>query len=186
MKKVNVFSRLFVIFSFCVMVMTFGVVQASAQTNECTASFDYQSNTLHVPCFSMNNQSFWLDLALISFNPMELQLTNAGENVENITGTWHGTYSATHIATTSITFTLVQNGTTLSGTFFASNGASGNMQGTIDGSSISFSMTATSSCPGTYNGTATVSENMMNANFSGTDCLGYETGHASATKDATL
>lgn len=80
MKKVNVFSELIMVFSFCVMSMTFSILQASAETNECAASFDFQSNTLHVPCFSLDNQSFWLDLGLISANPIQLQMNNYGAN----------------------------------------------------------------------------------------------------------
>jgi hypothetical protein len=79
-KKVNVLSRLVMVFSFCVMSMTFSILQASAETNECTASYDSQSNTLHVPCFNLDNQSFWLDLGLISGDPIQLQLNNYGAN----------------------------------------------------------------------------------------------------------
>jgi len=89
MKKVNVVSKLIVVF--CVMVLTFAAVEASAQTNECAASFDFQSMTLHVPCFSLDNQLFWLDLSLISADPIQFQLVNFGEKIygnASLSGAW--------------------------------------------------------------------------------------------------
>ncbi len=44
------------------------------------ATFDFFTLTLHVPCFASQGISYWLDLGLISTNPIRFTLTGWGEN----------------------------------------------------------------------------------------------------------
>jgi DUF3108-like len=80
MKAFNVISGFFAVFLGCALVVFTIIVPTSARADNCIASFDVSSNTLHVPCFTLGNQSFWLDLGLVSANPVQLQLTNFGTN----------------------------------------------------------------------------------------------------------
>jgi hypothetical protein len=43
------------------------------------ASFDFIKNTLHIPCLKLWGTSFWLDLGLVSYDPIQLQLKDYGE-----------------------------------------------------------------------------------------------------------
>lgn len=52
-----------------------GIIYASGVC----ATFDLFTNTLHIPCLDMGT-SYWLDLELISSDPVQLRLTGFGEN----------------------------------------------------------------------------------------------------------
>ncbi len=43
------------------------------------ASFDVPSATLHVPCFGFGERNYWLDLNLVSPDPIRFELKNLGE-----------------------------------------------------------------------------------------------------------
>jgi hypothetical protein len=45
-----------------------------------SATFDFFTLTLHVPCFALQGISYWLDLGLISTDPIRFTLTGWGEN----------------------------------------------------------------------------------------------------------
>jgi hypothetical protein len=95
----------------------------------------------------------------------------------NVTGTWSGSFYTNLVTSATITFTLIQSGTTVTGTYTSSSRASGSVNGTISASTIIFTLTqTTASCPGTFSGTATVSGNTMTFTFSGHDCLGDHYG----------
>ena len=55
------------------------ICQCSPTIDSCKASFDMFTNTLHVPCLEMG-KSYWLDLELISSEPVQLELKGFGEN----------------------------------------------------------------------------------------------------------
>ena len=50
-----------------------------AVVDSCEATFNMFTNTLHVPCLDMG-KSYWLDLELISSEPVQLELKGFGEN----------------------------------------------------------------------------------------------------------
>ncbi len=52
---------------------------SAPSTTEC-ASFDFFTNSLHIPCFSSGSSSYWLDFKIINDNPVQLELTNVGQN----------------------------------------------------------------------------------------------------------
>jgi hypothetical protein len=86
MKKRDFFSGLVGVFSF-IIVIIFSAVPAYAQINECTASYDAQTNTVHVPCFSLDNQLFRVDMGVISFDPIQLQVHNIRVTVPKFVST---------------------------------------------------------------------------------------------------
>ena len=49
------------------------------ESSKC-ANFDFFTNSLHIPCFSSGTSSYWLDLKIINDNPVQLELTNFGQN----------------------------------------------------------------------------------------------------------
>lgn len=56
----------------------------------------------------------------------------------------------------------------------AVGGKIGTYSGTANGNVITFTLDqTTSACPGEFNGTATVTEEMMEFTFEGYDCMGY-------------
>ena len=48
-------------------------------TNNCS-TFDFISNTLHIPCFNAGTKTYWFDFSLTGSNPITLQLKKFGEN----------------------------------------------------------------------------------------------------------
>jgi len=99
----------------------------------------------------------------------------------NITGTWHGTFT-NGAQSFGVTFTIIQNGAEVSGTYSATSGGSGTIQGTFSGSSLSFTLIQTNYCPGSYNGQGTVNGNVMTFSGSGSDCTGTYNGSGTAMK----
>jgi hypothetical protein len=109
--------------------------------------------------------------------PAGADTVNPPTPLVNVTGTWSGSFSTNLVASATITFTLAQSGTTVTGAYASASGASGSVNGTISGSTIIFTLTqTTASCPGTFSGTATVSGNTMTFTLSGHDCLGDHYG----------
>ena len=45
---------------------------------EC-ANFDFSKHTLHIPCFSIGDSSYWLEFKIINDDPVQLELTDFGE-----------------------------------------------------------------------------------------------------------
>lgn len=63
---------------FTLLIFGFALVpQAEAQ--QC-ATFNFFTNTFHVPCFNLDNQSFWLDMGLARSSPAAMVMTNFGVN----------------------------------------------------------------------------------------------------------
>ena len=71
------------------------------------------------------------------------------------------------------TFVLSRSGNIVSGTWETMDGTSGTASGIISGMTLTFMLTQTEPCPGTYTGTATVmTTGEFSGNYSGTSCLG--------------
>jgi hypothetical protein len=99
-----------------------------------------------------------------------------------ITGTWYGTTAIPGIGNSSATFSLVQSGANVTGTFAIIGFGSGGVTGTVSGGVLSFTVTETSPCPGTFTGTATSDDGFrsMVGSFSGTDCDGFWSANIAA------
>jgi hypothetical protein len=106
----------------------------------------------------------------------------------DVTGTWSGTYSTSIIPSAQVTYTIIQSGTDVTGTYSTSTGVGGTgggtYSGTLSGNIITFTLNQTTlGCPGTFNGTATVIDDTMNFVFEGYDCGGYHAnGQGNARK----
>jgi hypothetical protein len=59
-------------------IKNFGDNGTPGNASEC-ASFDFLTNTLHIPCFNLEATTYWLDLGLTSYDPVRLQLKDYGE-----------------------------------------------------------------------------------------------------------
>lgn len=49
-------------------------------TTQGCANFDFFTNSVHIPCLTAGDASYWLDLKLINNNPVQLELSNFGTN----------------------------------------------------------------------------------------------------------
>jgi hypothetical protein len=98
----------------------------------------------------------------------------------DVTGTWNGIYSSSLVSSAQLTLILTQSGSTVSGTYTSSVGGVGTVSGNVEGSTINnFVLTLTNpNCKGSFNGTAVVSADTINFDFTGNDCQGTHTnGH---------
>ena len=70
------------------------------------------------------------------------------------------------------------------GTYSASSGGSGNVDGVVSGNTIYFALNQTTAgCVGSFSGTATVNGGTLNFTFTGSDCLGnHNNGRGNATR----
>ena len=97
-------------------------------------------------------------------------------------GHLNGTYSGDVIAqlrgqsaTLRLSFTLVQSGEHLVGTWSINNGGSGTVTGTVSGSQITaFKAKQLNPCPGEFTGAVTVERNAaeLRGSYTGADCSG--------------
>ncbi|MFQ5719384.1 MAG: hypothetical protein ACE5IK_07520 [Acidobacteriota bacterium] len=79
---------------------------------------------------------------------------------QNLTGTCVASLEGTRDGqpvTASATYDLVQDGTGITGTWSTDDGASGDLSGVISGATLTFTLTQTVPCAGTFNGQATAS-----------------------------
>ncbi len=95
-------------------------------------------------------------------------------------GLWAGSFSSSVVLSpVPVTAVLVQVGDTLTGSYAVrlGNGPSGTVRATIvNGTAVDFRLQQTSAaCPGTFNGQAAVTGNVLTANYAGSDCLGAHT-----------
>jgi len=97
-------------------------------------------------------------------------------------GQLNGTYSGDVVAqlrgqsaTLRLSFTLVQSGEHLVGTWSTNNGGSGTVTGTVSGSQITaFRAKQLNPCPGEFTGTVTIERNAaeLRGSYKGADCGG--------------
>lgn len=97
-------------------------------------------------------------------------------------GHLNGTYSGDVVAqlrgqsaTLRLSFTLVQSGEHLVGTWSTNNGGSGTVTGTVSGSQITaFKARQLNPCPGEFTGAVTIERNaaQLRGSYSGADCGG--------------
>ena len=100
----------------------------------------------------------------------------------DISGTWSGVYTSDE-AGGFVTFTLNQDGNTITGTYITSDGGAGNFHGTLSGDSLEWYLDLPDWCPGEISGTGTCSATTMTLDFDGYDCEdSYDNGSASLNK----
>ena len=112
------------------------------------------------------------------------------DTLTNITGTWYGTFSyqscinsSCYSETITVTFTIVQSGNTVTGTFSTSTGGTGSISGTVEGNTFNFTLSETHPCIATLNGTGTISGNTIDYNLSGIVCNESISGSGTVTKE---
>ena len=104
------------------------------------------------------------------------------------TGIWTGTVTSSVSGTVTGTLNVTQTGASVTGNYITSNGAFGNVSGTVSGNTISFTITPSQAgCTGTLSGTGVVTtpssgQPTMSFNYIGsTTCGGLETGTGNLT-----
>ena len=92
----------------------------------------------------------------------------------DLTGTWNSSGTDANGNGFTLTLTLTQTGNAVTGTGQILNVTTGAINGTVSGNKLTFQFTfSPTACPGTLNGTATVSGNQLNGSFGGTtQCMG--------------
>jgi hypothetical protein len=101
-------------------------------------------------------------------------------NVGALGGLWSGSFTSSVVTSPApVTAVLVQVGDTLTGSYAVrlGNGPSGTVRATIvNGTAVDFRLRQTSAnCPGTFDGQAAVTGNVLTATYTGSDCLGAHT-----------
>ncbi len=144
---------------------------------EC-ATFDFETNTLQIPCLTLWGAHYCLDLNLVFFNPIRFVFAGADVTGANtVSRAWFGDYSTSLIPSAGIEFILTQSCTYVTGSYVtAEEGRSVNgvFSGRVVGNAITFTLKQTApSCTGIFHGTGTVSDDTMEFTFTGSDCLGY-------------
>jgi hypothetical protein len=103
-----------------------------------------------------------------------------GPPTVNVTGTWDasmtitgGTQGPVGFHWTAV-FTVVQSGSSVSGTGVTSSGSGGQVSGSVSGDDLDITLTQTTPCTGTYHGIGMVNaaSNQMSGTYSGADCNG--------------
>jgi hypothetical protein len=114
--------------------------------------------------------------------------TKAAGATINLAGTWTATFRSSLVPQANGTLTLVQSGTTLSGTYTVpTTGAGGSVSGTVSGQTAKFTLTQTGppGCTGTFTGHAVIMSppEVLFYFYSGSDCLGIHTlGNGTGTR----
>lgn len=95
-----------------------------------------------------------------------------GSGGANLTGDYQGTATVQGAGQTQIHITIIQFGTSLSGTWSSDIGGSGTAAGTVNGANVVFTLTQTQPCAGSYSGTGTIQNNgaRIVGSYSGDDC----------------
>lgn len=110
----------------------------------------------------------------------------------DVTGIWTGTLTSSVSGTVTATLKVTQTGASVTGNYISSNGAFGNVSGTVSGNTLSFKITPSQAgCTGDLSGsgvatTPSSGQPTMSFNYSGsTSCGGPETGTGNLTKQPT-
>jgi hypothetical protein len=98
----------------------------------------------------------------------------------NVAGTWDALMTVTGGVQAppgfqfTATFTLAQTGSSVTGTFATEGGLSGQISGSVSGTSINFTITQGEPCSGSFTGIGGVSGSgaQINGSYSGSDCNG--------------
>ena len=109
----------------------------------------------------------------------------------DVTGTWDASITATGGTAVPVGFqysgvmTMIQSGSTASGTFSISLGGVGQISGTVSGDDFSFTaINQAPNCSGTFNGIGMVNAtgDQMSGTYAGGDCGGTYQASFTATK----
>ncbi len=90
----------------------------------------------------------------------------------SLTGDFVGTADVSGAGQFDVQITIIQTGTSLTGTWASSAGGSGTAAGVVNGTTVQFTLTQTDPCDGLYTGSAQVQSggNRISGSYSGNDC----------------
>ena len=103
--------------------------------------------------------------------------------VADVTGSWAGAVTVNGFGNIA-SFSLLQTGVSVSGTVAMVGGGGGRLTGSVSGNIFTFSVTEVSPCPGSFNGSASISQNnfSMAGTVTGSDCGGSYSRAVTAAK----
>ena len=109
------------------------------------------------------------------------------ETIAKVSGEIEGGWAATFadsVSSGQLSFTMMQDGSSVRGTYTSSMGGGGTINGTVLNNKFSFELTQTiKDCPGKFAGSADLRSTSMIGGYSGSDCQGPHTnGSFSMTK----
>ena len=104
--------------------------------------------------------------------------THIESHSSNLEGGWAATF-ADSISAGQLSFTLMQDGSSVKGTYTSSMGGGGTITGNVANNKFTFTLSQSmKDCPGIYVGNADLRSNAMMGTFTGNDCQG---AHANGT-----
>lgn len=104
--------------------------------------------------------------------PVNDRAEDGAKTSASLDGSWAATF-ADSISSGQLSFTLVQDGPKIRGTYTSSGGAGGRVDGQISNGKFSFELTqAGQGCPGFFTGSAELRSGSMVGRYSGADCQG--------------
>jgi len=107
-------------------------------------------------------------------------------SVPSIAGNWSGSVASTYVGNGTITFSLAQNGTTVSGqwatTFPGQPPNGGSASGSVSGSTLTVRLTPGSPGLCGFNTTATVNDTSMSGTYAAYNCSVPDAGTFTVTK----
>ena len=114
-----------------------------------------------------------------------LPASDRERHLASLDGAWAAT-SADSLSSGQMSFTLIQDGTNVRGTYTSSLGGGGTVSGQVGNSKFSFELTqAVQGCPGHFVGSVELRNGSMIGTYSGSDCQGaHSNGSFSMTKGA--
>ncbi len=109
--------------------------------------------------------------------------THASSNGADMDGAWAATF-ADSLSSGQLSFTLMQDGNSLRGTYTSSVGGGGTIAGQVTNGKFTFELVQViKDCPGKFNGSADLRAGAMLGSYTGIDCRGtHANGSFSMTK----
>jgi serine protease Do len=117
----------------------------------------------------------WAARREVSLASLPASTETVARAASDIEGGWAATF-ADSVSSGQLSFTMIQDGTSVRGTYTSSMGGGGTITGNVLDKKFSFELTQTiKDCAGKFVGTADLRSNVMIGTYSGTDCQGPHT-----------
>lgn len=119
-----------------------------------------------------------------SRGPYSIQM----DPIAPVAGLYEGTYTVPSPSggtfTGDLTLSIYRTGMTLGGSWWSAGGYGGTLAGSVEAGSVSFALTSSPPCAGSFTGTATatVAGSVLTGTFSGSDCDGAFSATFQATR----
>jgi hypothetical protein len=117
----------------------------------------------------------WAARREVNLSSLPASTERAARETGDVEGGWAATF-ADSVSSGQLSFTMMQDGTSVRGTYTSSMGGGGTITGNVLDKKFSFELTQTiKDCAGKFVGNADLRSNVMIGTYSGTDCQGPHT-----------